>query len=468
MFIMPVYNLQKNLDAMMLTWQQCRDVIAGERVVKAKGKAYLPALADQTEEEYAKYLARALFFNATRRTLQGLFGAIFRKDPEIDPPSRDVLNMVRDVVRQVLEVGRCGVLVDVGVDGGDPYMVLYKAEQIINWAYVMVDGRPQVQRVVLQEVYHEADEEDEFRVKEATQYRVLSIVDGVYTVDLWRSAALPSKPNAWVKYKTMVPTMRGSVMDSIPFSFVNAVTGDPDIDEPPLSDMAAINLSHYRSSADLEHGRHYTALPTAWVAGFDPEKELAIGASTAWVTDNVSARAGFLEFTGQGLRALEVALQEKQAMMASLGSRMLEGQRAGVEAAETARIRQAGEEATVVAIAKNVSSIMTEAYQRLLDFQLTPSGKKALVALNTDILSIPVDPAMIAALLQAFQAGTISLDTLLWNLKEGEIIPPEKTVEDELEAVQELASKFMAKTMANEGLANEGENEEDNMPENEE
>ena len=41
-------------------------------------------------------------------------------------------------------------------------------------------------------------------------------------------------------------------------------------------DIIAVNLDHYRLNADYKHGMHYTALPTAWVAGFDKEATLKI------------------------------------------------------------------------------------------------------------------------------------------------------------------------------------------------
>ena len=37
----------------------------------------------------------------------------------------------------------------------------------------------------------------------------------------------------------------------------------------PLADIIVVNLDHYRLTADYKHGMHFTALPTAWVSGFD-------------------------------------------------------------------------------------------------------------------------------------------------------------------------------------------------------
>jgi hypothetical protein len=48
--------------------------------------AYLPALKDQTPDDYKAYIMRADYFNATARTLDGLVGMVFRKEPTVTIP----------------------------------------------------------------------------------------------------------------------------------------------------------------------------------------------------------------------------------------------------------------------------------------------------------------------------------------------------------------------------------------------
>ena len=52
-----------------------------------------------------------------------------------------------------------------------------------------------------------------------------------------------------------------------PFVFDGPRHWQPSVDRLPLSDMIAVNLDHCRLDADSKHGLHFTALPTAWVAG---------------------------------------------------------------------------------------------------------------------------------------------------------------------------------------------------------
>ena len=73
-------------------WTLVDDVVAGQRAVKARGREYLPKpspkdLSADNTQRFTDYLFRAIFYNATGRTLQGLVGAAFRKDPELNVPA---------------------------------------------------------------------------------------------------------------------------------------------------------------------------------------------------------------------------------------------------------------------------------------------------------------------------------------------------------------------------------------------
>jgi hypothetical protein len=133
------------------------------------------------------------------------------------------------------------------------------------------------------------------------------------------------------------------------------------VDKLPLADIIALNLDHYRLNADYKHGLHFTALPTAWVSGFDKTATLRIGSSTAWVSETPGATAGFLEFTGQGLTTFERAMDRDERLMAILGSRMLEGQKMVGETAEAIELRQSGESSVLMTLALSVSDSVRNA-----------------------------------------------------------------------------------------------------------
>jgi hypothetical protein len=62
---------------------------------------------------------------------------------------------------------------------------------------------------------------------------------------------------------------------------------------------------------------------------------------------------------------------------------------------------------------------------------LGDSPDKVYVKMNTDFVDVSLSPQEITALLQALQAGAISQDTFLYNMLQGERLPPGRTIEEE-------------------------------------
>src|SRR5512137_1344943 len=129
---MPVNSTHPDYDAALPAWLRARDVLAGEDAVKAGGEKYLPRLDSQSEDEFAAYVKRASFFNATARTCEAYLGLVFRRPPFLKLPDKAVgigrafAEFVNDadmlgtsltgyakiVVSDVVGVGRAGTLVD--------------------------------------------------------------------------------------------------------------------------------------------------------------------------------------------------------------------------------------------------------------------------------------------------------------------------------------------------------------------
>jgi len=438
-------------------WRIMRDVYEGSPAIKGAATTYLPRLDKQTPQQYDAYLQRALYFAALPRTIGGLSGAVFQKAPAVVAPER-IQPHLQDVsltdealpafamrvLREVLLVGRYGVLVDLPPSAGvtpRPYWIGYRAEQIVNWRTVHRDGNTIPTLVVLREFAEVPRERDRFAVDAREQYRVLELVprgatsrDLVYQVTLWRQQ---HNSRDFVPGEAVRPTRRGEPLDFIPFVFFGPSGNGATPEKPPLSDLAEVNLSHYRSSADLEHGRHYTALPTPWASGYKGDA-LTIGPAVAWTFEDPQARCGMLEFTGQGLGALERALESKERMMATLGARLLESQKRDTEAAETVRLRHSGEHSILSGIAQAISAGLT-ATLRTHAWWSAPGNvddtQDVSITLNTEFFSMRLSAEDLKALMLVWQAGGISFDTLYAQLERGQISRPGITVDEERHAI---------------------------------
>jgi hypothetical protein len=255
-----------------------------------------------------------------------------------------------------------------------------------------------------------------------------------YMFEVWRKVG-----DQWRRVKDGTPMRRGMALPFIPFVFVGPTSTSPTIEKPPLRDLVDVNMSHYHTMADLEHGRHWTALPTPWVSGLtDTEKLLYIGSETAWHLGE-KGEAGMLEFTGQGLKSLETADAEKRHMMATLGARLLEEQPKSAETAAAVGMRHAGEHATLRTIAGAVEQAMTQALRIhgwWVGTEAAPADVKATCALNKDFFGVVLTPTQAKELVLSWQAGGMSWPTLYHNLQRGDLTRPGITAEQERQEIE--------------------------------
>jgi hypothetical protein len=353
-------------------WARCRDTAEGTDAVKTAGVKYLPKLRGQSNDEYNAYKERALYVNVVGRTLNSLTGLVTSRSPEITIPDelqsriQDVDNrgtqfpqLLRWTVNDVLLVGRLGLLVDFPPSGGEGYITTYSAENIINWG--IDNDTYQLNMVMLQEFLYEPTTSPvsgipsgpamQFALQSVTRIRVLFLdKDGVYRQHVYKqkSIGINSQPVSLELEHEIMPVVRDEPLDFIPFTFITPFGIDTQVYKPPMLDIADINLSHYRSSADLEHGRHYTALPVPVVSGIETDKDLKIGSDTAWILPDKEAKAYYLEFKGEGLKSLETALKEKMDQMAVFSTRLMDNSTRGSESPDSVRIRQSSDAVTLV------------------------------------------------------------------------------------------------------------------------
>lgn len=477
---MSVKNTHEEYKELAGLWKRCRDASEGQEAVHGAGADYLPVLADQSAIDYEAYKKRACFYNATWRTIAGLQGMIFRKPAVVDV-APVVQTMLKDVslcgenlhmftlelLEECLTVGRVGVFVDYPtIDpmhtteadsqllGLRPILKQYTTESIINWRESVIGNRCVLSMVVLAEEVCTTGE-NEFDVVETEQYRVLDLFQlpqpegktklvyrvRVFTVD---------KEDKDVLMSTAYPQIKGQYLDSIPFFVIGTDSVEICPDSPPLIDLVDINLSHYRTTADYEHGCHFTGLPTPVISGYTPEKEgqsFCIGSTTAWVFPRTDAKAFFLEFTGTGLKALEANLTRKETQMAVLGARMLESKQSNGDSQGGAAVNMGGEQSLLASISQAASIGIERALTTFSKFAGTDQPAK--FRLNKDFFPMPMSALNLTALVAAWQNGAINYQTLFDNLQRGEVVDIDQTVERELSKMNQHKPEIPGGTKVN-------------------
>jgi hypothetical protein len=471
-FKMSVKHQHAEYTGMIAQWQRCEDVCGGQSKIHDQGTEYLDRLTNQTEVEYLSYLRRAPFYNATWRTLVGLQGMIFRKPPKVELPAvamamtEDItlsgtsLHMVAlEVAEECLKIGRVGLFVDYPVVPENttvadallknyrPSMKIYSAKSIINWKTATINNKTMLSMVVLKE-YIDVPK-DEFESVEQEQYRVLDmseVVENETSNFRYRVRVFQVQVTNGVEKDVLIeenwPMIDGQYLDAIPFQFIGVDNVSWEVDEPPLIDLVDMNISHYKTTADYEHGCHFTGLPTPVISGYTPQPDsegemtsFSIGSTTAWVFPRPDAKASYLEFTGQGLQALRDNLAMKEARMAVLGARMLEVQVRGVESANTAAIHRSGEQSMLASVAQAISIGIQKALVVFCKFAGATDTSSVKFELNKDFFPVPMDALTITALIAGWQNAAYSYETMFNKLKDGGIIGQESTMQGELDKI---------------------------------
>ena len=452
-------------------WKKCRDAIAGEDDIKENGQTYLPKPSGMDDDDYKGYKDRAQFFNAAGRTLDGLGGMLNRKMPIISVPDgmekylenvdgkgHTMRQFIDQVCKDALITGWGGILVDMPESGDNvsqadferkglcAYLVHYKAESITKHRWHTEGRSSKLEYVILKEPTEVKVRDSEFSTEIKEYWRVLKVgEDGIYKQTLY--------DDKLAVISELVPKSKKDAFVEIPFSFVSA-NSEPE--EPILSDLINVNLSHYRKSADYENGLHWTGVPTPYERGWVPETKydengkeiptapMKLGGSQFLYFPQGTEQVGYLEFGGSGLSQLSLAMDKDEERMAILGARIIANQKKGVEAAETAKIHNAAENSVLASFANNMSQIFSRMLRIYLEWTTGQDiqQENVKVEINTDYDVSTMSPAELTALVSLWQSGGIAKRDLFRNLKEGEILDNDRNLDEmNAEIDEELQSR---------------------------
>lgn len=477
---MPVNSTHPLYQDRIDDWRICRLFYQGERAVKKNPEAYIPKPEGSTKREYENYVLRAFFFPAMERTVSGLSGAIDRKEPTIaltpaldsirnnfDGDGNSIRQITKIVLDEVLITGRVGLLGDRLPDGSDPYVAIYKAEDIINWHEDPVLG---FTMVVLREEYFQVSGEI-FNQKKQTQYRLLLLDNGKYIQRLYKFFADGSLKQ---EGEDIVPSRAGQALDFIPFVIANIRSVSAKIDKPPLLDLAMKNAEHLRVSADYANSLYYTGNPILVAKGIkkparspglahmadrldanEPDFNITLGSNRA-VRIGKDSDLYLVESKGHGVNPNKERCDDIKLEMAVIGARILEPQRQGVESAETAQLRQSGESSALSNVVINVSEAMRKILE-MLDKWQGGKGDGVKCDLNNDFIEITMNPQLLSVLKDTAMSELISWDTFYYNLSLGELTVPGRTPEEELAKIRTQGPIGTAgsASAANQALANQ-------------
>ena len=163
------------------------------------------------------------------------------------------------------------------------------------------------------------------------------------------------------------------------------------------------------------------------------EVDLVITATNPDIAFPAEGRAEYIEPGGTSFEYQFKRLEALAMQINELGLSAVLGQKLTAETAEAKRINRSQGDSTMMVIAQNMQDMI----DNCLQFHAQYLGQNEAAGsshVNRDFMGTRLDPQEINSLLQLYTAGTITQETLLQQLSDGEVLGDDFDVEEELDA----------------------------------
>jgi hypothetical protein len=419
--------------------------MGGTSAMREARTEYLPQEEGEQNRPYNNRLARTFLYNHFKKTVMSHTGQVFDRPVVVDGPDmlvedwvpnitnegRSLTAFMKDVFETALAEGLSIIQVDYprapeGISVADsraldlrPYLVEVPPANLIGWDWEVVYGKPVITEARIVEEYFD----DEGSRQE--QIRVLT-------------------PGAWATFRQSKADQEYKLDESgttAPINFVPLVpvyTGKkygPFMADPPLTDLADLNLEHWQSGSDQRHVLHVARVPVLFGAGWEDEvTKITIGPNRFVKADNPNATLSFVEHSGRAIEAGRQDLMDIEQRMAKVSLEMLISDRPGDITATERAIERAENESALQTIARHTQDAIEMALEIMLEWAGMPSeGLEVDVNRNFEI---KITDSQELTELQTLRAnGDLTRETLWYEFRRRGVLSDDFDAEAEADAL---------------------------------
>jgi hypothetical protein len=433
--------------AMMPDWAVMAAVTRGTNYIRDLSETYLPQEPREDDDAYQTRVDRSVLSPYTSRLIETAAGAILRKpihiegDPywlelaeNIDGLGSNINEYARRALVSSMTFGHSAILVDYPAamgamnlaeeraQGRRPYFVHVDAPQIWGWRKEPITNR------LLQVRIHDYDVRplNEFGEEQVEEMRVI----------------YPGRYDLYTLGQDVVEFTEsgGYSLDEIPFVPIYSNRRGLLMSQPPLLDIANLNITHYQRQADLIHALHIAAMPTLVLEGWDD----TTGSATMGVNYAIAMQPGnkayYVQSDASSFDTQMAELQALEGQMSTLGVTKLFGQKFVAESAEAKRIDQAQSNSVLSIISQELESALNQAFSFAAQYV---GMEPPEITIDRDFDYYRLIGQDVSVLAQLNQMGKITDAMLLEILRRGEILPDNVKIEEELEAITQVQADMV-------------------------
>lgn len=437
-------------------WEMLDALMGGTRDMREAGEKLMPRFPNEEIRAHQTRIKTATLFPAYRRTVNVMAAKPFSKPLTFSKETPDQIRAwCNDVDLEGVNLdafaaemfkesfnGIAAIVVDVPASpagvaprtvaeeraiGLRPYLVRVMHDQILGWRKEIINGRATLTMFRYCEEIEVPD--GDFGTKCIDQIRVL-------TPGKWATyRKVDDKKDEWVFHEGGDRNISG--LGVVPVYGVREGFMDGD---PPLIDLAYLNVKHWQSQSDQDTILHVARVPVLAVMGASGQIdangkpvpfELTLGASTA-VQLPLGAEIKYVEHTGKAIEAGQSSLDALEQQMIQAGAELLV-RKPGTRTATEAAMDGDANRCDLQRMAETFEDALDLALAYMAEFAGLPTGGN--VTLFKDFGAASLDSAPGDLIVSMWKDGLISRETAINELKRRGQLTPEVTAQLEIEKI---------------------------------
>lgn len=448
-------------------WTLVRDLFGSPLEIREKGATYLRQFPKEPNEKFKARLNESVIRGEFRDAIEKMAGMVFRTDPKPADLPDDLDVMMTDIdmrgnslwafiIKAFIHYLRDGngyIYIDAPplskkaaerIANGErptlkdrendrPFWVFYEASQVINIRYENTPSGRRIAQVTLQEEHVEA--EGDFGEKTIIKYRVL-------------------RPGKWWLYKTDNNNSDNLSIEeegSTGLDFVPLIALDDITNNPPMLELAMINVQHYNKTSDYDNICHIVCTPTRvqkYATAEDATKAGEMQVASPGVGIKIwgdGASVSYAEVKGDGMELARTRYLDLETQMAKIGIGMfspnMSAPRTAAEIVDTTgkqqsrlslftRMIENGIEQAIYMTAQYFNEILGSVR---IDLENAEAKTRVKLKVDYDRLTISIDQLMFFS--DLVDSNKLSLETFLKYMGLSMAMPPEFSPEDEMKKI---------------------------------
>ena len=313
------------------------DLLGGTATMRKAAQTYLFQMEMEEPDSYRKRLERSTLYPALSETLSQMIGRVFFNPIDVADVTETVQALFDDVdlvgnnldvfasrwFYSALAYGCSFALIDfTRVEAvksrteekalnARPYWVHIKPYQVLGMKTARVNGKQAITQ--FRYVVNEQVEDGEFGVK---------TVKHVYVYEIGKVRKFSEAEGEFRFESELQLTAQNRPLDFVPVvPFITKRNELTNAIEPPLMELAYLNIKHWSSQSDQDNITNIARVPLLAIYSNDEVKQLAIGGSAVHLPTGSSMQ--FVEHSGQAIASGVESLKDLEEQMKTAGAKLL-------------------------------------------------------------------------------------------------------------------------------------------------